>query len=291
LAEELRREAPARVADNDAGLRLVEDVSRRDGPPLRTVVLAHAGSLEQCRAEGRSAVTAWQAARAGTVERASAGGVEFVRIDPQPAAAAGPGADPGGVALDGVAVIRALVEQVFGRPTLVAQGCRMDVRFNPGRVGSYRIVGHRQTADGILSVAEPPAIDLHAGEITRVVYEVMLRPGGEAPAPQEVVTASLRWTMAGGGEASARVGLTTTGIGRSDREPSPSPHACELLLAMGFGEWTAGVVHAEPRRQFATAVAGLAAKCRDRGAGSPTLARLVAAVEQAGLLRAEPPGR
>ncbi len=291
LVEELRHEAPARVADIDAGLRLVADVSRRDGPPLRTVVLAHAGSLEQCRAEGRSAVTAWQAARAGTVARAPAGGVEFVRIDPQPAAIAGSGADPGGVALDGVAVIRALVEQVFGRPTLVARGCRMEVRFNPSRVGSYRVVGHRQAADGAVSVAEPSAIDLHAGELVRVVYEVMRRPGEEASAAQELLTASLRWTPAGGGEASVRVGLTTAGLGRSDREPALSPHRCELLLAMGLGEWAAGVVHAEPRRHFASAVAGLAATCRDCGTGNPILARLVAAVEQEGLLRAEPSDR
>lgn len=291
LVEELRRESPARAADIDAGLRLVADVSRRDGPPQRTVVLAHAGSLEQCRAEGRSAFQTWQATRAGTVERPVNGGVEFVRIDPQPAEAEGPGADSGGVALDGVAVVRALVEQVFGHPALVARGCRMEVRFNPDRVGSYRVVGHRQTADSAMSVAGPPAIDLHAGENVRVVYEVMRRPGGVASAAQDLLTATLRWTPAEGVETSARVSLPVAGGREPGREAALSPHATELLLAMGFGEWAAGSVHAEPRRQFAAAIAGLAANCREHGTLGPTVAQLIAAVEKEGLLRAAPPGR
>jgi len=292
LAEELRREPPAAAADIDAGLRLVADVARREGPPGRIVVLAHAGSLEQCRGEGRAAVAAWQAARAGTVERGTAGAVEFVRVDPQQPVAERPAADSGGVDLDGVAVVRELVARVLDRPTLVAGGCRMEVRFDPGAVAAYRIVGHRQTAADVLSAGATPALDLHLGETVRVVYEVVRRPGRGFSAAQEMVTAILRWTpAAGGGEVVARIGLVAgRGVGSGD-DPRVSQHASELLLAMGLGEWLAGSVHAEPRRQFAAAIAGLSRACRDRGGLAPALDRLVAGVEQEGILRADAAGR
>jgi hypothetical protein len=56
---------------------------------------------------------------------------------------------------------------------------------------------------------------------------------------------------------------------------------------MGLGEWLAGSVHAEPRRQFAAAVAGLARACRDRARLHPTLARLVEGLEQEGVRPAD----
>jgi hypothetical protein len=288
LAEELRREPPAGAADIDAGLRLVRDVAGREGPPRRTVVLAHAGSLEQCRGEARSAVAAWQAARAGTADGEAAAGVRFVRIDPQQPVAERPAADSGGVQLDGVAVARALVAQVLGRSTLVAGACRMEVRFNPDLVGAYRIVGHRQAAADVLSAGAAPVVDLHSGETVRVVYELVRRPGAAVSPTQEIVTATLRWTPAlENGETSARVGLSAARGARSGGDPIPSPHACEILLAMGLGEWLAGSVHAEPRRQFAAAVAGLARACRDRARLHPTLARLVEGLEQEGVRPAD----
>lgn len=291
LADELRREAPAPVADIDAGLRLVADVSRREGPPRRIVVLAHAGSLEHCRGEGRSAFSAWQAARAGTVDRAATDdvAVEFVRIDPEESPADASAVDAGVVALDGVAVIRALVEQVWGRSNLVARGCRMEVRFDPDAIRSYRIVGHRQTAADTLAAGGAPTIDLHAGETVRVVYEVVRRPGGAASGTRDPISATLHWTSASGGDASARIGLAAARI--SDPAGGTSPHACELLLAMGLGEWAAGSAHAEPRRQFAAALAALAAHCRGRGDGDSTLERLVEGIEREGILRPDPSGR
>jgi hypothetical protein len=168
----------------------------------------------------------------------------------------------------------------------------MEVRFNPDLVGAYRIVGHRQAAADVLSAAAAPVVDLHAGETVRVVYELVRRPGVALSSTQEMVTATLRWTSARGcGETSAWVGLPAARGGRSEGDPVPSPHACELLLAMGLGEWVAGSVHAEPRRHFTAAVAGLARACRDRARLHPTLARLVEGLEQEGVLPPDPSGR
>jgi hypothetical protein len=40
---------------------------------------------------------------------------------------------------DAVAIGRAMVMRTFGRPTLVATGCRLEVAFDPARVGAYRM--------------------------------------------------------------------------------------------------------------------------------------------------------
>ena len=298
LLPELTREPMARFADFDAAFRLIAAVGRREGRPERVVAAAHADSLERCRAEGRAALSEWQAAQAAAPALPGAPVTEFVLIDPQQPRDAGgstPGAAavaPGRVAADPITIGRAMLEHVFGRPTLVATGCRLEVAFDPARVGSYRIVGHRQTASDALAAIEPRPIELHAGETVRVVYEVIRRPGGPPPAAAGVVSATLAWTPAATGpdglppEQKVRRALADGNGAMADglRAGLPSPHGCELLLAVALGELTAESVHAEPWRQSAAEMARLVSRWQARGDLTPMGGLLIDCLELQGIV-------
>ena len=298
LLPELTREPMARFADFDAAFRLIAAVGRREGRPQRVVAAAHADSLERCRAEGRAALSEWQAAQAAAPTPPVAPVTEFVLIDPQQPRDAGgstPGAAavaPGRVAADPITIGRAMLEHVFGRPTLVATGCRLEVAFDPARVSSYRIVGHRQTASDALAAIEPRPIELHAGETVRVVYEVIRRPGGTPPAAAGVVSATLAWTPAATGpdglppEQKVRRGLADGNAAMADglRAGLPSPHGCELLLAVALGELTAESVHAEPWRQSAAEMARLVSRWQARGDLTPMGGLLIDCLELQGIV-------
>ena len=298
LLPELTREPMARFADFDAAFRLIAAVGRREGRPQRVVAAAHADSLERCRAEGRAALSEWQAAQAAAPTPPVAPVTEFVLIDPQQPRDAGgstPGAAavaPGRVAADPITIGRAMLEHVFGRPTLVATGCRLEVAFDPARVSSYRIVGHRQTASDALAAIEPRPIELHAGETVRVVYEVIRRPGGTPPAAAGVVSATLAWTPAATGpdglppEQKVRRGLADGNGAMADglRAGLPSPHGCELLLAVALGELTAESVHAEPWRQSAAEMARLVSRWQARGDLTPMGGLLIDCLELQGIV-------
>ncbi len=298
LLPELTREPMARFADFDAAFRLIAAVGRREGRPERVVAAAHADSLERCRAEGRAALSEWQAAQAAAPTPPVAPVTEFVLIDPQQPRDAGgstPGAAavaPGRVAADPITIGRAMLEHVFGRPTLVATGCRLEVAFDPARVSSYRIVGHRQTASDALAAIEPRPIELHAGETVRVVYEVIRRPGGTPPAAAGVVSATLAWTPAATGpdglppEQKVRRGLADGNAAMADglRAGLPSPHGCELLLAVALGELTAESVHAEPWRQSAAEMARLVSGWQARGDLTPMGGLLIDCLELQGIV-------
>jgi hypothetical protein len=313
LLPELMREPVATSADFDAAFRLVAAVGRREGRPDRIVAAAHASTLERCRKEGRDALLVWQAELAAATPSPAAPTTAFVLIDPQESLSAGGSPSrtrplsAGAVAADPVAVGRTLVEQVFGRPTLAATGCRLEVAFDPGRVGSYRIVGHRQTAADALASVDPRGIDLHAGETVRVVYEVVGRPGGEVvsrPGGEVVgrpagngpflpggVTASLTWTPAGAGpdgpkpEQLVRKVLADAATTTADlRVGLPSPHGCELLLAVALGELAAASVHAEPWRQSAAGIAALASRWQARGDVTPIGKQLIECLANQGII-------
>ena len=298
LLPELTREPMARFADFDAAFRLIAAVGRREGRPQRVVAAAHADSLERCRAEGRAALSEWQAAQAAAPTPPVAPVTEFVLIDPQQPRDAGgstPGAAavaPGRVAADPITIGRAMLEHVFGRPTLVATGCRLEVAFDPARVSSYRIVGHRQTASDALAAIEPRPIELHAGETVRVVYEVIRRPGGTPPAAAGVVSATLAWTPAATGpdglppEQKVRRGLADGNGAMADglQAGLPSPHGCELLLAVALGELTAESVHAEPWRQSAAEMARLVSRWQARGDLTPMGGLLIDCLELQGIV-------
>jgi hypothetical protein len=171
--------------------------------------------------------------------------------------------------------------------------------FDPARVGSYRIVGHRQTAADALAGIDPRGIDLHAGETMRVVYEIMRRPGGEVisraggsgPLLSGGVSASLAWTPAGAGtdgplpEQTARRVLADSAIITADpRGVLPSPHGCELLLAVGLGELAAASVHAEPWRESAAGIKALASRWQARGDVTPIGGQLIDCLEHRGVI-------
>jgi hypothetical protein len=319
LLPELLREQVVKSADFDAAFRLATAVGRREGAPDRIVAVAHAGSLEQCREEGRRAFVAWQSARAAGVAVPGAAAVGFVVVDPQPPLVAGDDrvtseSANGWVAADPIAIGRAMVARAFGRPTLVATDCRLEVVFDPARVGSYRLVGHRQTAADALAADGPRPIDLHVGESVRVVYEIVRRPGQAAATGAGPVAATFFWkpvgsagttggdregTAAGGGVSRVRAVLgdgnaAWLGSGRAAtdgaRAELPSRRGCELALAVAVGELLGGSVHAEPWRQKAAAVAALVSGWRARGDVTPQGRLLIECLEHQGI-GLEPAGR
>jgi hypothetical protein len=296
LLPELMREPMARFADFDAAFRLVAAVGRREGRPDRIVAAAHADSLDRCRAEGRAALSEWQATVASASTLPLAAMTEFVLIDPQqPLDAAGstPVATPTGrIAADPIAIARAMVGRVFARPTLAATGCRLEVAFDPRRVESYRIVGHRQTAADALAGIEPLPIDLHAGETARVVYEVVTRPGQQPGAAADFVSATLAWTSADASadglhqEQRVRRGLAggVAALAHAPRNGLPPPHDCELLLAVELGQLAAASVHAEPWRQSAAGILTLVSGWQARGDLTPMGGLLVDCLEFQGIV-------
>jgi hypothetical protein len=305
LLPELMREPVPQSADFDAAFRLVATLGRREGRPDRIVAAAHADTMERCRKEGRAAFSAWQAELAAATTSPVGPTTACVLIDPQETmAAAGslPETVPltaGPVPADPVAIGRRLAGQVFGRPTLRATRCRLEMTFDPARIGSYRIVGHRQTAADALASVDPRGIDLHAGETMRVVYEVISRsggevisrPGGTGPALSRGVSASLTWTPAGAApdgvlpEQTVRRVLADAAPAAADpRVGLPLPRGCELLLAVGLGELAAASVHAEPWRQSAAGIAALASRWQARGDVTPIGGQLIDCLENQGII-------
>lgn len=263
-------------ADLDAALELAaaEGLLHR-----RTVVVAHAVTLDRGQREVRDALANWHralaAADGGTPASMPAGEPRFIVIDP---ATPGPAAEGeptfGRTGLDATAIRRELLRQVTGRETLVARQCHLEVRFDPGRVARYRLVGHRQTAVESLAAGPPPAIDLHAGETVRAVYEIVPRDG----ATSGLAAATLAWRSPGGGEA-------TLGASHRDADADgglPSPHGCELLLAVGLGELVSGSPHQpQPRATLAT-LERLAHDWRARGDVTAFGASLMTLLERSG---------
>jgi hypothetical protein len=330
LLPELMREPVVRWADCDAAVRLAADVGRREGLPVRTVVVAHAASLERCRKEGRAALSAWQAKRAAAPVEAGtslaeagaswaesgASPADFVVIDPQESAGAATAATAttaraavvaGRITADPIAIGRAMVARVFDRPTLVAVACTLDVAFDPGRVGSYRIIGHRQSAADTLSTVTTRPLDLYAGETARVVYEVICRPGGgpgQGPGQGPgLVSATLAWTPsavdAGGHVLEQRVraalteasvtGMEPRGVARGSlRAGLPAPQGCELLLAVALGELAGASVHSEPWREPATGIASLVSRWQARGDVTPIGGLLIECLGHQGVSLPDP---
>jgi len=309
LLPELMREPTTRWADCDAAFRLASDVGRREGRPVRVVVVAHADSLERCRKEGRAALSAWQAKRAAAPLIAEASVADFVVIDPQESAGAASATTAraavaaGRIAADPIAIGRAMVARVFDRPTLVAVACTLDVAFDPGRVGSYRIIGHRQSAADTLSTVAPRPLDLYAGETARVVYEVIGRPGGGAGKGPGLVSATLTWTPAAVGAGGqwltqhVRATLTDASVTGTDprgvahgslRAGLPAPQGCELLLAVALGELAGASIHSEPWREPAAGIASLVSRWQARGDVSPIGALLIDCLGHQGVSLPDP---
>jgi len=242
LAGELADLPATDSADIDAALRMAEQESSTRTGGL--VIAAHEASVDRGRDDVRAALAKWHAflAAAGDDETPGPDVPRFVVIEPVAAVdARGLEASFGRTTPDAIAIRRGLLRQVFGDDTLVARRCRLTVRFDPRQIAAYRLVGHRQSAMESLASAGPATLDLHAGDTTRAVYEVVPRgrPGASA------VAAELEWRTGGGVAMTLRRGLA------EEAPPSsvavPSPHGCEVILAVALAETMADSAHADPR--------------------------------------------
>jgi hypothetical protein len=267
-------------------VRCLECLAAQTMPPARIVLVDNAsgdGSLAACRnlvtaraelAE-RTTIDALEAnvgfaagsnrglalADGEPLAGAAAAGPRFVILDPAtPAPDAGP--TFGRTSPDAVAIRRELARQIIVADTLVARQCRLEVRFDRGRVAAYRLVGHRQSVVESLAGDEPAEIDLHVGETVRAVYEVVPRD----PAGLGLATASVSWRAADG----SVIQLDAADRDAADRQAAlPSPHGCELLLAATLGELAAGSVHVVQPRGTLSALAAVADRWRARGDLTP----------------------
>ncbi len=89
----------------------------------------------------------------------------------------------------------ALLENLAGHSTTVAGGATLKLTFNPQVVTGYRLLGHDSTTITGPS-ADPLSIDLHADQTATGLYELWIKPGGDAL----VATAELTWNDPKGGQ-------------------------------------------------------------------------------------------
>jgi hypothetical protein len=274
-ARRWERLPPATTADLDAGLELARSEGLASG---RTIVVSNAVTLERGRTAVAEALAEWHraVAAAGGDRLActpTADGPRFVIIDP---AAGRSGSEPtfGRTGADAVAIRRELLRQVTGRPSLVAGHCRLEVQFDPARVERYRLIGHRQSTIASLSADPTPATDLHAGETTRAVYEVVPRQGDATG----LARLSLSWRSPDG----VPQHLTVSDLGRDDRRAEVlSAHGRTLLLAVWLGELAGGSAHLQSdRRPLLARLESLARDWRSSGELPPFAAALTGLLDR-----------
>jgi hypothetical protein len=259
VAADLAGLAASPGSDLDAALAVARTAT---ADTARTIVVVQDGADASGGVETRTALGRWQertASGPGDEAASDPGSVDFVLVDPgtefEPSR---PAVSFGRTAADAVAIRRALLAGVFGRETLVAGRGRLTVDFDPATVAAYRLVGHRQSAVESLADGHPETIDLHVGETARAVYEVVARS-----ATPVKVAARFQWTS-GAGSHEVRAALRG---GPDATATTPSPHGCELLLAVSLGDEATGSAHAVPRGR--AAAAELIARWRARGDVTP----------------------
>lgn len=278
LAADLDREAITPTGDFDATMQAATAAAAATQP---LIVVATSEAVDRARGPGRAAAAAWRGTIAATGPEADrSGAVRFVLLDAAEPTIREPD-EPGfgRTAIDALEVRRALLERVFAVAGVTARQCRLTVRFHPQAVSAYRLVGHRQSAIESLAEGTPPAVDLHAGETARVVYEVVRRSSADT-----AVTATLSFRPVGPGAEQTVSG--TLPAGDLATVPLPAPQGCELLLAVAVGELAGGSPHAVPRGSAAPAVAEVAAAWRARGDVTPLGEALLTAGEHLGIVKA-----
>ena len=121
-------------------------------------------------------------------------------------------------------------EQLFGDRletalVPVAGEARAQVRFDPGRVASYRLIGYDNRAIADEDFADPTidAGELGAGHHATALYEVRLADGVEPGA--EIGAATVQWTAAG------RVGRAATPLVAAGEEQPGGSFALEAAVA------------------------------------------------------------
>ena len=247
-------------ADLDAGLQL----AKASATESRTIVVAHDGTLERGRGTVRTALAGWHRRRAeaggDSLTMSPDGGPRFVILDPAALSLTRPGEPTFGRAgCDAASIRRAMIREVLRRETLVAAACRLEVRFDPVAVAGYRLLGHRQSAVESLSAAPPEAVDLHRGETTRVVYEVIPRRSLDDP----LASAVLRWRQPDGPVRT--ITIRDPGSQADRAATTPSRHGCELLLASILGEALGASPHVAQRGPPLAAAASISEAWKERG--------------------------
>ena len=286
LSTALELEPVDDASEFDATMRFAAQEAAR-GPARPLIVVANSESVDRARGAGRAGravLSAWREALAADgPEAGRRAAVRFVLVDPTEPTVREP-LEPGfgRTPADTVAIRRAVLEQVFAMPTLTARQCRLQMAFDPQAVAAYRLVGHRQSAMESLAGGDPPATDLHAGEVTRVVYELV------PLAPQD---AAVRATLTcrpvnGDGERTSTAVLPLRAVTTG---PLPPARDCELLLAVAVGELATASPHAGPRGAASQAAAALAAAWRARGDVTPYGTALLEAADRMGVLKTPNP--
>jgi hypothetical protein len=282
VAAELERLPPMDVSDMDAAIRMAvsESTSAESTvTSVRLVVVAHQETADRGRDVVRTALAGWHEAQAATGgepladEPSRPGLARFVLVDPTTSPEErSQGPSFGRTPADATAIRRELIRQVFATETLVGRQCRLAVSFDPRLVAAYRLIGHRQSAMESLAVTPPAAIDLHVGETVRAVYEIVPRAAVSAAG----VSAVLDWRGADDVARTSHGVLTAADL----HHPAalPSPHGCELILAVTLAEAAGGSAHADPRAR--TAAAALVRQWRQRGDMTPFGELLAAGLER-----------
>ncbi|MEX0669221.1 MAG: hypothetical protein WD060_02035 [Pirellulales bacterium] len=282
VSAELERLPPIDVSDMDAAIRMAVSESTSAESPVtgvRLVVVAHQETADRGRDVVRTALAGWHEAQAATGgepladEPSRPGLARFVLVDPTTSPEErSQGPSFGRTLADATAIRRELVRQVFATETLVGRQCRLAVSFDPRLVAAYRLIGHRQSAMESLAVTPPAAIDLHVGETVRAVYEIVPR----AAVSVAGVSAVLDWRGADDVVQTSHGALTAADLDHP--AALPSPHGCELILAVTLAEAAGGSAHADPRAR--TAAAALVRQWRQRGDMTPFGELLAAGLER-----------
>jgi len=264
LADELEAELPFGTADLDAAVALADATAARERAVSRLVVVCHADQAERCLGRGREALLSWREAAA----RGEAAGTQaaFVLLSGVPEGGSdGEESAPGWTLSEPAVVRRRVAETLAGAWPISLCNARLEVRFDPREVATFRLVGHRQTVPESLSIfgqaeGARASTDLYPGEVARVVYEVV--PRAAASGRLTGISARLVYRHRSGTDREVHV----TEISTEDAGGSlPSARGCELLLAVGLGELAGRSIHAPPGRGAVQSLRELASAWRDRG--------------------------
>lgn len=276
----LEEELPFGSADLDAAVALAE-ASAADFGTTRLVVVAESERAERCGGAAATALRRYRAAVArGNDETLAAASFLLVSGVSDGADSEGLAAVPGWTLSDPTIVRRRLDAAIVGQPAFVADGARLEVRFDPRAIAAYRLVGHRQTVPESLAafgqaIGGPVMTTLHGGETVRVVYEVV--PRGEAVGQVAGVAATLSYRTPDRGPRTAAASGAAVG------EPGavlPASHHCELLLAVGVGEAGSRSIHAVPQRAAIERLRALSEAWQRRGDVTIVGRRLVSVLDE-----------
>jgi hypothetical protein len=160
---------------------------------------------------------------------------------------------------------RLLTEALAGRSTFIASEARLSVRFNPGAVAAYRLIGHEPNP---MAGLHPPALaaELRAGDVAATLMEIWFQPNDE----NDVGQVELAWRDPSSGQEHKR----TQRISR-------------IQFASTWEQAPLSLQQAAIAAQTAEVLRGSRTALRELGLNSPTRENLASLLEVAG--RVHPP--